>query len=96
MRVTVPHNKTKQDARLVVERSIDQLFMGLAIGPLELTDRKKHWSGDNLVFSFAAKLGFLKTPIHGSALVGDYRCDNRCRSRALEQAGPGRVGQEPD
>jgi hypothetical protein len=71
MRVTISHNRTKQDARLAVERSIDQLFTGLAIGPLELTDRKKHWSGDSLVFSLTAKMGFLKTPIHGSAAVSD-------------------------
>ena len=69
MRVVVPHRKSIQEAKAVVERSIDQMFSGLAVGPLELTDRKKHWSGETIVFSFTAKIGFLKTPIHGSAFV---------------------------
>jgi hypothetical protein len=71
MRVIVPHNKPKQEVKLAVEQSVDQLFVGLAVVPIEFTDHKKHWSGDTLIFSFTAKMGFLKTPIHGSALVTD-------------------------
>ena len=72
MRVTISHGKTKEEAKAAVDRAIDQAFGGLAIGPLEFTDRKKHWSGDSLIFSITAKMGFLKTPIHGSALVTDH------------------------
>ena len=71
MRVIVPHNKTKQEVKMAVEQSIDRIFAGVATGPIELTDRKKHWSGESLIFSFTARMGFLHTPIHGSALVTD-------------------------
>ena len=71
MRVTISHNKTKQDARDAVERSIGQMFVGIAVGPLEFLDQHKQWDGDTMRFSLTAKMGFLKTPIQGSVLVGD-------------------------
>ena len=71
MRVTIPHNKTKQEARDAVERSIGQMFVGIAVGPLELLNQQKQWDGDTMKFSLTAKMGFLKTPIQGSVLVGD-------------------------
>ena len=69
MRVIVPHNKAKQEVKHTVEESLDRMFAGLANGPIEFLDHKKHWSGETLIFSFTAKMGFLRTPIHGSALV---------------------------
>ena len=69
MRVIVPHNKPKQEVKQAVEQSIDRMFAGLANGPIEFLDHKKHWSAETLIFSFTAKMGFLRTPIHGSALV---------------------------
>lgn len=54
-----------------VERSIDQLFSGLNLGVIEFVDQRKQWSGDTMTFSLAAKLGFLRTPIVGSAMVTD-------------------------
>ena len=71
MRVTISHNKTKQEAKDAVERSIGQMFMGIAVGPLEFLDQQKQWDGDTMKFSLTAKMGFLKTPIQGSVLVGD-------------------------
>jgi len=69
MRVIVPHSKPKEQVKQAVEQSLDRMFAGLATGPIEFIDRKKHWSGEALVFSFTARLGLLRTPIHGSALV---------------------------
>ena len=71
MRITISHTKTRQEARAIVERSIDQVFMGLAVGPLELTDCRKEWSGDVLIFALTARMGFLRTPIRGSASVSE-------------------------
>ena len=69
MRVIVPHTKPKQEVKSAVEQSVDRMFAGLGNAPIEFLDQKKHWSGETLIFSFTAKMGFLKTPIHGSALV---------------------------
>ena len=71
MRVTIPHNKAKPEAREAVERSIGHLFDGIAVGPLEFIDQRKHWAGDTMKFSLTAKMGFLKTPIQGSVLVAE-------------------------
>jgi Putative polyhydroxyalkanoic acid system protein (PHA_gran_rgn) len=71
MRVTIPHNRPKQEMKDSVERSIDQLFTGFSIGVIEFIDQRKQWSGDTMTFSLSAKLGFLRTPIRGSALVTD-------------------------
>ena len=69
MRVVIAHDRPKQEMKDSVERSIDQLFTGFSIGVIEFIDQRKQWSGDTLAFSFSATLGFLRTPIWGSALV---------------------------
>ena len=71
MRVNIPHNRTRQEARDAVDRSIDVMFSGLALGPIEFLDQKKQWSGETMTFSLTAKLSVLKTPIQGSVLVGE-------------------------
>lgn len=52
-----------------VERSVDQLFTGFNLGAIKFTNQRKQWSGNTLSFSMTAGLGFLQTPIAGSALV---------------------------
>ena len=69
MRVTVSHKKTVPEVRKALDESVDQLFRGLPIGAVELTDQQRAWSGDTLNFSFTARAGFLNVPIKGWALV---------------------------
>ena len=71
MRVTIAHGKLKQEAKDAVERSLDHVFTGFNLGAIQFIDQRKQWSGDTLMFSLAAKLGFLQTPIQGSAIVTD-------------------------
>jgi Putative polyhydroxyalkanoic acid system protein (PHA_gran_rgn) len=71
MRVTISHNRPKQEIKDSVERSIDQLFTGFNVGVIEFINQRKQWSGDTMTFSLAARLGFLRTPIRGAALVTD-------------------------
>jgi hypothetical protein len=71
MRVTVSHNKSKAEVRAAVDRSLADLIAGAAQGPIEITGMQKSWSGDTMTFSFTAGMGFLKTPVTGSVLVGD-------------------------
>ncbi len=71
MRVIIPHSDTKQDAKATVDRSIAQVFTGFNLGPIQFVNQRKEWSGDTMMFSLTAKLGFLQTPISGTALVTD-------------------------
>lgn len=71
MRVMIPHDRPKQEMKNSVDQSIDQLFTGFNLGVIEFVNQRKQWSGDTLAFSLTAKMGFLQTPIVGSALVTD-------------------------
>lgn len=72
MRVTISHNKTKQEVRDAADRSIDQMFKSVvAVVPVEFTDQHKQWSGDTMNFSLNARMGFIRTPIVGTVVVGD-------------------------
>lgn len=71
MRVTMSHNRTKQDMKDAVDRSLEQVFAGLDAGPIIFTDQRKQWSGDTMEFSLVAKMGLFKTPLKGSATVTD-------------------------
>jgi hypothetical protein len=71
MRLIIPHSRPKQEVKAAVERSIVQVFAGFNVGPIEFVNQRKQWSGDTMIFSLTAKLGFLQTPLNGSALVTD-------------------------
>jgi hypothetical protein len=71
MRVTVSHNKSKAEVRTAIDRSLADLITAAAQSPIEIAGMQKSWSGDTMMFSFTAGMGFLKTPITGSVLVGD-------------------------
>jgi hypothetical protein len=78
MRLIIPHSKPKQEVKAAVERSIVQVFTGFNVGPIEFINQQNQWSGDTMIFSLTAKLGFLQTPINGSASVTDSETDFRC------------------
>ena len=69
MRVTVSHNKPKEEVKRAVDLSFDDLFRGVAGLPLQLADERRSWSGDVLSFSFIAKVGFLANPMSGTVTV---------------------------
>ncbi len=71
MRVTVAHNKSKAEVRAAVDRSIADLIGAAGQSPIQIAELQKSWTGDTMNFSFTAGMGFLKTPITGSVLVGD-------------------------
>jgi Putative polyhydroxyalkanoic acid system protein (PHA_gran_rgn) len=71
MRITVSHNKPKQEVMQAVNRSFDDLFRGMGILPLQIVNEKRAWNGSTLNFSFDAKTGFLSNPIKGFVEVTD-------------------------
>ncbi len=71
MRITVSHNKSKQDLVRAVDRSFDDLFGGLGIAPFQIVNEQRSWQGSTLNFSFTAKMGIVNAPIKGTVEVTD-------------------------
>jgi hypothetical protein len=71
MRITVSHNKSKDQIVQAVDRSFDDLFKGNPVIPIQMTNEKRQWQGSMLVFSFNAKMGVLSAPIKGTIDVSD-------------------------
>jgi hypothetical protein len=71
MRITVSHNKAKDQIIQTVDRSFDDLFKGSPLVPVQVTNERREWQGSTLVFSFTAKMGLLSAPIKGTVAVTD-------------------------
>jgi hypothetical protein len=69
MRVTVSHNKNPQEVIRSVDRGFDEIFKGMPMGPIQITDEQRTWVGSTLNFSFNANAGFMKIPVKGIVQV---------------------------
>jgi len=69
MKVTVHHGKHPDEAKDIVDNSIEKLLAGVGGGSLEIANLKKDWEGPQMNFSLVARLGFISIPLSGSALV---------------------------
>jgi hypothetical protein len=72
MRITVSHNKSKDQIIQAVDRSFDDLFKGSPLIPVQVTNEKRQWQGSTLAFSFNASMGLLSAPIKGTIAVTDH------------------------
>ncbi len=52
-----------------VDRSLDDLFQGIGMIPIQFVAERRSWQGSTLTFSLSAKAGLLSTPITGSIEV---------------------------
>jgi hypothetical protein len=71
MRLTVAHNRTKQEVTQAVDRSFDDLFQAPELHRVRLKDVSKGWLGSTLTFGLTAKTGLFSTPIKGTIEVTD-------------------------
>ena len=71
MRVTISHNKGRQEATRLVNEQADQLFNSVAAGPVQVVDKHKAWSDNVMDFGFKAKMGFFSVPITGKVECTD-------------------------
>jgi hypothetical protein len=71
MRLTVAHNRTKQEVIQSVDRSFDDLFQTPELHGVKLKDGSKTWQGSTMTFGLTAKLGLFSTPIKGTVEVTD-------------------------
>ena len=71
MRITVSHNRPKQEIMRSVDRSFDDLFKGVGAVPIQIVNETRKWTGSRMDFSFNAKMGMVSTPIKGFIDVTD-------------------------
>jgi len=72
MRITVSHNKGKEEAMRLVDSATDTVLRPMFSGALQMTDVQKYWSGSRLIFSLMAGLGGVaRVPIKGWILATD-------------------------
>lgn len=70
MRITVSHNRRKEEVMQSVDRSFNDLFQGVG-DPVKLGEERRSWQGNILTFSLTAKMGWISTPIKGTIEVTD-------------------------
>lgn len=71
MRISVSHNRTKEEAVQSVDRTFDDLFKEAGALPVKLTVDHRSWQGSTMTFGLTAKMGFMSTPIKGTVEVTD-------------------------
>ncbi len=71
MRITVSHNRPKEEIMESVDRSFNELFRGAGLPQIKLTDERRSWQGSTLAFSLTARMGWISTPIKGTVEVTD-------------------------
>lgn len=70
MRITIAHNKPKQEVVDSIDRGFDDVFKMEGL-PVKLLLEQKSWQGSTLTFALSAKLGFMNSPIKGTIDVTD-------------------------
>jgi hypothetical protein len=83
MRITVSHNKTREEVTKIVNDSTDQLFRGTPGSPLQIVDYQKSWDGSTMHFSFTGKMGIFTAPLRGTVLVTDKDVTVECELPGL-------------
>jgi hypothetical protein len=71
MKITVSHNRSKEEVIQSVDRSFNDLFQGIVILPIRFAEQKRSWQGNRLTFSLIARMGLVSTPIKGTVEVTD-------------------------
>jgi Putative polyhydroxyalkanoic acid system protein (PHA_gran_rgn) len=71
VKITVSHERTKEEAKQAVNRSLDDVFKSIVNLPVELLQEQRIWEGDTLKFSLVAKMGLTSTPIRSTIDVTD-------------------------
>ena len=94
MRITVSHNRRKEEVMQSVDRSFNDLFQGIGAIPVKLVQEHKSWQGPTLTFALTAKVGLLSTPIKGTIEVTDRDITIDADLGILERMIPAKKAQE--
>jgi hypothetical protein len=71
VRVTISHNRPPEELKQAVDRSLDDVFKGVLVLPVQLLQEQRVWNGNRLDFSLIAKMGLVSTPIKGTVEITD-------------------------
>jgi hypothetical protein len=76
MKVSVPHNTTVEEAIVIIDRSVTEIFeVG---GSVELIERLRRWEGPLMDFALTARVGFISLPIEGRVEIDDITITVHC------------------
>ncbi len=70
MRITIAHNKPKQEVVDSIDRGFDDVFRMEGL-PVKLVMEQKNWQSSTMTFALNAKIGFMSSPIKGTIAVTD-------------------------
>ena len=70
MRITITHNKPKQEVVDSIDCGFDDVFRMEGL-PVKLVMEQKSWQGSTMTFALNAKIGFMSSPIKGTIDVTD-------------------------
>lgn len=70
MRITIAHNKSKQEVVDSIDRGFDDVFRMEGL-PVKLVLDQKNWQDSTMTFALNAKVGFMSSPIKGTIAVTD-------------------------
>lgn len=76
MKVTVPHNLTIEEAIVILDRSITEIFA--SGNSVDLIERKRIWQGPQMEFALTAKVGFVQLPVAGKVLIDETTVTVNC------------------
>jgi hypothetical protein len=71
VRISVSHNRTKEEVVQTVDRTFNDLFKEAGGLPVKLTVEHRSWQGSTMTFALTAKMGIISTPIKGTVEVTD-------------------------
>jgi hypothetical protein len=71
VRISVSHNRPKEEVIQSVDRSFNDLFKEAGALPVKLVVQQRSWQGSIMSFALTAKMGIMSTPIKGTIEVTD-------------------------
>jgi hypothetical protein len=94
MKITVSHSRPKEEVIRSVDRSLNDLFQGIGLLPVQLVQEHRSWQGSTLTFALTAKMGLISTPIKGTVEVTDRDITIDVNLGVLERIIPTKKTQE--
>ena len=71
MRISVSHNRPKEEVIQKIDQSINDLFKEAGALPVKVVMEQRSWQGSVMTFALTAKMGIVSTPIKGTVEVTD-------------------------
>jgi len=71
VRISVSHNRPKEEVIQKIDQSINDLFKEAGALPVKVVMEQRSWQGSIMTFALTAKMGIMSTPIKGTVEVTD-------------------------